>query len=483
MNTLLITDFNLFLVLKQIAGFGFMFFVLCISSIYLIGLCYAFIVNLKHFNQSKSINYHDLLHNPYSPGISLIAPAFNESLTIIDNVRSLLSLHYAKMEVIVVNDGSKDDTMQKMIKAFDLYPVKYNHQRELTSKKIRAIYHSGNKAINHLIVIDKENGGKSDALNAGISLAQYPIVGCMDVDSILMTDSLLKLVKPFVDDDRVIATGGSVRIANSCEIIDGNLVKVKMPKGFFERFQVLEYLRAFLLGRMTWSGINGLVLISGAVGLFKKENIIRSGGYRTDVVGEDIELIIRLRKEAYLRNEPHKIVYIADPLCWTEAPSSHNILSKQRNRWNRGAFEALMIHKDMLFNPKYGIVGMFSLPYWLFFEWMSPIVEVLGLVLALLLVAFNLFNFQEFFLLTAAAYCFVVFISTATILIEELTFQQYTTKIDFYKLLMVALIEPIVYHPLVVWWSLTGIWDKLLKKNKGWGVMTRQGFSTSPASK
>jgi biofilm PGA synthesis N-glycosyltransferase PgaC len=456
---------------------GFILYIVVISLLYLIGTLYAVRINLSYKNRHAMTDYEVISTSPLSPGISLIAPAYNESLTIIDNVRSLLSLEYPKLEVIVVNDGSKDDSMEKLINYFELKPIYRKPTGNIDVQPIRKLYKSKNEAYSNLLIIDKENGGKSDALNAGINFATFKIVGCMDVDSILLRDSLQKLVKPFLDDKEVIATGGAVRIANSCEIAHGHLTNVKMPRGILERFQVLEYLRSFLIGRMAWSGINALLLVSGAVGLFKRDLVRKVGGYRTDVVGEDIELIIHMRRYMYDRKLSHKVVYVPDPVCWTEAPSDRRILSRQRNRWNRGAFEALWLHRKMLLNPRYGVIGMLSLPYWLIFEWMAPIIESLGILLIMVLVYLGYFDPVEFITVTIMAYSYAVLISTVTIFIEEVTFQKYTRKSEVFKLYLIAWLEPLIYHPWIVLWSLKGTWDKLRGTNTGWGTMTRKGFS------
>lgn len=469
------TDTSLWFALLR---WTFVVYIVLISSFYLIGALYAVLINRRYKKRHANTDNSLINRSPFSPGISLIAPAYNESLTIIDNVRSLLALEYPKMEVIVVNDGSKDDSMSKLINYFDLKEVRLHPIGHIETQAVKAVYKSTNKAMSNLIVVDKANGGKSDALNVGVNLAKHPIIGCMDVDSILLRDSLQRLVKPFLDDHKVIATGGSVRIANSCKIEHGHLTEVKMPSGLLERFQVLEYLRAFLIGRMAWSGINGLLLVSGAVGLFRTDLVRKVGGYRTDVVGEDIELIIRMRRHMYDRKMKHKVIYVPDPVCWTEAPSSTAVLSRQRNRWNRGALEALIIHRKMLFNPRYGVIGMFSLPFWLIFEWMSPIVEAVGIFIAIVLMALGIFNYTEFLALTLMVFAFAVFISTITIFIEETTFQRYTKKLEVFKLYTIAWLEPFFYHPLVVVWSLKGTWDKLTGSATGWGHMTRKGFNT-----
>jgi poly-beta-1,6-N-acetyl-D-glucosamine synthase len=430
----------------------------------------------RYMNKNYFVDYKYILSSPLAPGISLIAPAYNEGLTIIDNVKSLMSIMYNNFEVIIINDGSKDDTLQKMITAFDLVQVSFDLQYTLTTKKVRGVYKSRNRAFRKLTVVDKENGGKADALNVGLNVSRKELVACIDVDCIIEPDALLKMVKPFLEESReVIASGGVVRIANSCVVEEGRLVEVRLPEILIARFQVLEYIRAFLLGRMAWSRLNGLLLISGAFGLFKRDIAIKAGGYDHKTVGEDMELVVRMRTYMHEQNLPYKVSYIPDPLCWTEAPANYKILGRQRNRWARGTFETLKIHRRVFMNPKYGIMGMLSYPFWTFYEWLAPFVESIGLVYFLLLVILGKVNWPFFLALLAAVYCFAFFISMFALLAEENSFFKYTQKRDISKMILTALIEPFWFHPRVVWWALKGNFD-LIKGKKTWGEMTRQGF-------
>ncbi len=458
--------------------YAFLGYVSLLVLIYALRLINGLYTNCKYKRDHtlRAHGYENLARSPLSLGISIVAPAYNESATIIDNVRSLLSLSYRQYEVIIVNDGSKDDSIEKLVREFKLRPMLVRKHADLSCKPIRCIYKSASHVFDKLVVIDKENGGKSDALNAGINYARYKIVGCMDVDSILTKDALQKLVKPFLTDDTVIATGSSIRIANSCEIEHGHLHKVVLPTGFFEKFQVLEYLRAFLLGRMSMSSINGLLLVSGASGLFLKDLVLKVGGYRTDVVGEDMELILKMRKYCYEHGQKHRVVYIPDPVCWTEAPSDAGTLKKQRNRWSRGSIEALWIHRKMFLNPKYGIVGMYSLPYWLLYELLQPLSIAFGLVFIMGLIVTGLFDLERFLTMMFFLYTFSIFVSSGTVLLEEITFQQYTQRSEVLTLFLIVVLEPFLYNPLNTYWSFTGIWDKVIGKNTGWGHMHRTGF-------
>ncbi|MFD1001380.1 glycosyltransferase [Ohtaekwangia kribbensis] len=450
-------------------------YAITIAVSYLILAAISLFEMQAYMRRNYFVDYKYILSSPFAPGISLIAPAYNEGLTIIDNVKSLLSIMYNNYEVIIINDGSKDDTLAKLIPAFDLVKVNYDLQYTVATKPVRGIYKSKNRAFKKLTVVDKENGGKADALNVGLNFSKKDLVACIDVDCIIEPDALLKMVKPFLEDSSVIASGGVVRIANSCVIEEGRLIEIKLPVNLIARMQVLEYIRAFLLGRMAWSKLNGLLLISGAFGLFKRETALKAGGYNHKTVGEDMELVVRMRRYMHEQRLPYRVAYIPDPLCWTEAPASAQILSRQRNRWARGTFETLSIHRKLFFNPRYGIMGMLSYPFWFFYEWLSPFVEFTGLIFFIVLVALGKVHWVFFLSLTLAVYCFAFFISMTSLLAEETSFFKYTAKRDIFKMIAIALIEPIWFHPRVVWWSLKGNYD-LMKGKKSWGEMTRQGF-------
>jgi cellulose synthase/poly-beta-1,6-N-acetylglucosamine synthase-like glycosyltransferase len=289
---------------------------------------------------------------------------------------------------------------------------------------------------------------------------------------------MLKLITPFLDgkEKRVIATGGVVRIANSCEIRDGKIVQVHLPKEFLPRMQSLEYIRAFLLGRMAWSRLNGLLLISGAFGAFDREIVIKAGGYNTNTVGEDMELVVRMRRYMEETMQPYKVAYIPDPLCWTEAPSTFKILGRQRNRWTRGTIETLKLHKKMFFNPRYGILGMISYPYWFFFEFMAPLIEFLGIVVFIVLAVCGLIDWTYFLAVLAFIFSFGYLYSVFAILMEVLTYNQYKKRTEVAQLLLAALIEPFIFHPFLVWSAVRGNID-LLRNKKSWGEMTRKGFA------
>ncbi len=432
----------------------------------------------RHLRRNSFADFRMLAASDQLPGISIIAPAYNEAANIIENVRSMLSIHYNTLELIIVNDGSKDDSLKRLIAAYDLYKTDMYVNEQIATKPIKGIYKSRNPVFKKLIIIDKVNGGKADALNVGINVSKYGYIVCVDVDCVLEQDALLKMIKPFLEETtvKVIASGGVIRIANDCKIENGRLIKVNLPKKLLPRIQTLEYIRAFLLGRMAWSRLNGLLLISGAFGAFDKEIVIKCGGYNTKTVGEDMELIVRMRRYMEELKIAYRVTFIPDPLCWTEAPANYKILGRQRNRWTRGTIETLRMHKVMFFNPKYHIIGMISYPYWFFFEFLAPLIEFIGIAGFLLFAFFGLIAWPVFFTLLGCILSFGFLYSVFAILMEVLTYNQYKNKYAIIRLVAAAFVEPFIFHPFAVWSALKGYIDYLRKKNS-WGEMTRQGFN------
>lgn len=368
---------------------------------YLILGIFSAIALRKYLRKNSFVNYNSLVLSPLSPKISIIAPAFNESKTIIDNVRTLLSLYYNNFEVIIVNDGSTDDTFELMKDAYDLVKVNYYFDYRIPCERIRGVYRSKNPSYNRLTIIDKNNGGKADSLNAGINICHSDLFVSIDADSIIEADSILKLVKPFLEekDKKVIGTGGVIRIVNSCDVERGHIKEIKIPSNFLPRLQVLEYTRAFLLGRMAWSQLDGLMLISGAMGLFDRETVIKAGGYSVKTVGEDMELVLRMRRYMAESDTKYEVTYIPDPLCWTEVPSDLKSMRRQRTRWTRGLIESLRTHRKMFFNSQYGRLGLLGYPYWFFFEWMAPLIAFAGFIYTIYLIIRDALNWPFYLLL------------------------------------------------------------------------------------
>ena len=464
-------------IIFQIFLYGIFIYSIILMVSYLAVSIYSIGETDKYVHKNVFTDYRVLASSIYAPSLSILAPAYNEGQAIVTSVHSLLSIYYTSLEVIVINDGSTDDSLQKLIQAYDLEIGEFFIDYQIPTKEIRGVYRSKNPLYSKLIVVDKENGGKSDALNAGINISSNNYIVCIDADCVLEQDAMLKMVKPFLEqtDVHVIASGGVLRVANSCIIENGRLVKVVMQKDYLPRMQSIEYIRSFILGRMGWSRLNGLLLISGAFGVFDKDVVVRCGGYSLNTVGEDMELVIRMRRYLEERKEKYKVVYIPDPLCWTEAPNSLKILGRQRNRWARGLYETLKMHRRMFFNPKYGLLGMLSYPFWFFFEMGGPVVEFLGVVFFLLFGLLGMLDWSFSLLLIVFVIFFAYTYSAFAIYMDVFIDKEYKRRQDVLKLILTSFTEPFYYHPFIVLSAVRGYFD-LLRNRKSWGVMTREGF-------
>ncbi|MGC1516500.1 MAG: glycosyltransferase [Maribacter sp.] len=472
-------DSELFGIVLEYINFVFFVFTMILFFMFT-AMAYFSTRNSIHYRHKNSfVDVSKIMASPLAPTITIIAPAYNEGLTIVENIRSLLSLQYVNYDVMVVNDGSKDDTLQKLIAAYDLVATNEPIDPDWKSKPVRAIYKSRNAAFLKLKVVDKANGGKSDALNAGIALSTSTYVGCIDVDCLLQPDALLHVVKSFFQRSkkRVIAVGGVIRVANSCLIQGGRLEEIRLPKNWLARFQLLEYTRSFILGRMAWGRIDSLLIISGAFGFFEREIALAVDGYDTDTVGEDMEIIFKMRRYMHDRKEPYTIEYIPDPLCWTEVPEDLKILINQRDRWARGNLETLFKHKDMLFNSKFGRLGLLSYPYWFFYEWLSPLLEFFGFFTVIAFAYLGILNWDFFIMISVTIYAFSIMISFYAILWDVYSYNEYTRTKDILILMGYAMLEPFLFHPVIVYAAVRGNMKKLFKVKSGWGSQVRKGFA------
>ncbi|TDE28849.1 glycosyltransferase family 2 protein [Flavobacterium ranwuense] len=436
---------------------------------------------IKKYYKSKYFLLKEILvKSNHTVGVSIVAPAFNEATTIVYNVKSLLFQEYPKFEVVIVNDGSTDATLEILIREFNLVKVDFFYQEKIPTQPVRGHYKSTNPIYSKLLVVDKENGkSKADGSNAGINSAKYSLFICTDVDCILRKDTISMLAKPFIENtEKVIATGAAIRISNSCEFKDGMLFKSHFPDNFFARFQELEYIRSFLFGRMAWSKINGLLLVSGGLGMFDKETVIEAGGYWHKSLGEDMELITRMRKLMHKKKEKFLIIYIPESLCWTEVPASMTIFLRQRVRWARGLVQTLYLHKDVFLNPKYGKTGLLIFPYYLLYEFAVPILEILGLIVLTIDLFFFSINYDFLLIGSAFVYLFYISITLISVFLDQLIYKHYTGIKEVLILIAMIFIEPFVFHPLNVYASLKGYWHFIRQKEQKWGVMVRQGFTT-----
>ncbi|HKC47591.1 MAG TPA: glycosyltransferase family 2 protein [Gemmatimonadales bacterium] len=457
---------------------GFNAFVLAYFLALNISYILLFFVSLREvltfLRRTFFSDYQQILRSDMTLPISMICPAHNEEKTIVDTVRSLQMLNYPEFEIIVVNDGSKDQTLERLLEAYDLRRVDRVYKRSLPTKSVRALYAS--PMVPNLVVVDKENGGKADALNCGINLSRYPLFSSMDADSVIEDDALLKAVKPFMEwPEETVAVGGIVRCANGCTVHEGRVTHIALPRQLLPVFQVVEYLRAFLSGRLGWSALRGLLLISGAFGVYRKSAVVEVGGYDSSTDTEDLELVMALHAVYRERKKPYRIVFVPDPVCWTEVPGNWRMLRRQRNRWHRGMLQSLSRYRRMMFNPQYGIMGLVVLPYFLIFETMGPFIETLGYVSVPLAWALGLLNTKFFLLFFVLAVAFGVFLSVAAILLEEISYRRYPSWSDLWKLLFCGVAENFGFRQTLAVFKIQAFWE-YLRGLRRWGKLERVGF-------
>ncbi len=416
----------------------------------------------------------EAFNSPFTPGITVILPAYNESAGIVESVYSLLALRYPSYEVVVVNDGSTDDTMARLTAAFDLVPAHRAVRTAVPTQPIKASYVSRRSPT--VWVLDKSNGGKADALNAGIATAHHPYVCCLDADALIETDALLRVAAPILDDpEHVVATGGIVRIANGSTIDHGRVTGVRLPSNPLAVLQVLEYFRAFLIGRVGWTRLNALLIISGAFGLFQRQAVEEVGGYATDTVGEDMELVVRLHRHYRARSLPYRIEFVADPVCWTEVPEDIGSLSRQRRRWHRGLGQTLWRHRDATFNPRYGTFGLLAMPYFVFLEFLGPVVETVGTALTIVAFLVGDLSGASFLAFLVLAFLVAILLSIAALALEEFNFRRHPRTRDIVSLVVYTLLENLGYRQLNDLWRMLAFVD-LARRKQGWGAQKRRGI-------
>lgn len=426
---------------------------------------------LRRFLEARSIESLPEIYSDFELPISIIVPAYNEAVTICDSVRAQLQLEYGEFEIIVVNDGSSDETLDILIEEFSLKEFPEAYRIRLPTEKVRTIYRS--ILYRNLKVIDKVNGGKADALNAGINASRYPLFCGVDADSIMQRNSLQRVVQPFLEDPTTIAAGGTIRIANGCKVRHGFIDSIGLPDNKLALFQIVEYLRAFLFGRLGWSPMNALLIISGAFGLFRKETVVAAGGYRTDTIGEDMELVVRLHRMARLSGKPYRITFVPDPICWTEAPTDFKTLGSQRIRWQRGLAESLSANIGLCLHPRGGAAGWLAFPFLLVFELLGPLLEVSG-YLFVIIAAFNgWISYPVLLVFLLVAIGLGSLLSASALFLEEMSFRIYPRVRDTMKLFAVAVIENFGYRQLNSVWRLIGLIRWAFGAPARWGKMRR----------
>ncbi len=416
-----------------------------------------------------------LERSPKTPPATLLVPAHNEAAGIVESVRALLGLRYPHLRVIVINDGSTDDTLMTLIRSFSMRRADLVYHPQLRTRTVRGLYLSNVEP--RLLVVDKVGGGKSDALNAGINLTSSPWVCTVDADSILEEDALLRVMRLAIEDGTVEACSGIIRLVNGCRVAGGRVLKVELPQEKVVILQVVEYLQAFLLGRFGWDRLNALLIISGAFGVFRTETLRAVGGYNTETVGEDMEIVVRIHKHFRKQRKPYRILFVPDPVCWTEAPATVGMLRRQRRRWQRGLAEVLFMHRDLLLNPRMGTLGLLAMPYF-YLEFFTPALELLGIIVVPIAWMLGWVSLEIFLLYLFFALLMGIVFAVAGVLFEEFSYRRYNSWRDLFSLLLFAVVEHLGYHQLVVWFRLEGTLDFLYGRG-GWGTQARGGFRRS----
>ncbi len=445
---------------------------------------FSFIKILRYKTYTSRLDDEFLLRSPLTPGISIVAPAYNEEKTIIVNAKSLLTLNYPLFEVIIVNDGSKDRTLELLIEEFDLVETPYAYIEKIKTKPFKRIFKSQNPEYSKLTVVDKVNGGtKADASNAGINASQYPYFLCTDVDCILDRNTMLRMIKPVLNSNiKTIGVGATLRMSNSCDISEGVIERVRPPKALIPRFQELEYLRAYLFGKMGWSLLNCVPNISGGLGLFDKEIAINAGGYDGGSHAEDMDIMVKMASHMINNNREYKIEYIPVSCCWTEGPPNVKILSRQRIRWATGLAQIFVVHRKILFNYRYKKLGLVVFPFNFIFEFLAPIIEFLGIIWFIVLIIKGDVNWPMAGYIFLYSYFFGIAVGNMVLLLDNFIQRQYHSFREVFSVWVIILLEPFIYHPLLVYFSLRGYYNFFTSKQMEWGTMTRQGFNTTKTS-
>lgn len=438
----------------------------------IIFFCSTFMASLtldKFFIRKDYIKNKDILENKknYIP-ITIIVPAHNEEITIVDTVKSLLHLDYPEYEICIINDGSNDKTAEVLIDALNLKEVVRPVYKQVPCEDAQSVYENYEKV--RIILVNKKQGGKSDALNMGINVSRFPLYMCIDADSMLQKDSLNKIVTPFLEYDDTIATGGNVKISNHITMQDGVPIKAKMPKKFIVKFQMIEYLRVFLTSRVSFNKLNANLIVSGAFGLYDKKAVINVGGYDINTVGEDMELIVKLHAYYKENNIKYRISYVPDAICWTQAPEKYRSLKAQRTRWHIGMGQSLKSYRFMFLNPNFGTVGLITYPYFLLFEYITPILEILGISTILASYKIGIINLRFFVLYILIYMGYNTLISFISVLLERNLFKETMSNSMTIRLLICCILENFGYRQLCSLFRVNSFFRK--NKNK-WGKMSR----------
>lgn len=463
-------------------GYIIFFYSLTLMISYVALLVMSYLYSGRYRQWIDGYIRHSIEKTDMVPGVSIVAPAYNEEKTIVDNVTSLLKQDYPNFEVVIVNDGSKDKTLELLIENFDMEEVPYAYTERIHCQPFRRLFKSKNPAFKRLVVVDKVNGGtKADAVNAGLNVVSNAYFINTDVDCILSRDAITQCIFPVLQDENIIAVSGTMSMSNGSEIEDGVLVKRRTPNRLIPLFQDLEYKRSFLVGKMGWAYLNAMNNVSGGYGLFSTKVCIEAGGYGYDSFAEDMDMIFRMIAYCCETKQEYRVVQIPHTCCWTEGPSTIKVLNRQRTRWGRGLIQHVFKHFHMLLNPTYRRLGMITFPYVFLFEFLAPVIEAVGLVVLLYLIFTDGVNWQTFWVVFFAVYFFSVMLSGFVIFYDYISGGSYTRNVSYLKLVVAAILEPFLYHPLITFFSIKGYYNYLTGAAAVWGEMTRTGVQKKKA--
>ncbi len=444
------------------------------NLIYVFLLVVATFVVVRHMRRLRYGRYQEDMRQSLALPVAMVIATYNEEGNVVDTVKALLRIDYPDYEVIVVDDGSDDATLEKLKTAFELERIDLVYRAIIDTSEVRGFYI--NPAIPNLTIVAKAHGGKADSLNVGVNVSRSPYICSVDADSILEEKAIQRLMRSVIEDpDTVMATGGIVKILNGCVVRGGRIEELRLPKDSLSRFQIVEYVRSFLFGRAGWSAVNALLIISGTFSVINKRVLSAVGGYTARTVTEDMDLILTLHRYFIEKGKRYKILFVPDPVCWTEAPQTFKMLARQRRRWHMGLMQSILCHKKMLFNPKYSTVGLFAMPYQLFIELIGPLVEVAGYVVVTLSFILGIIDSRFFLLFITMAILVGVLLSTGAILLEEMTYMRYPRKRDFLILLLYGVLENFGYRQVNSFWRTQAVIKKLFGSKK-WEKVDKNGF-------
>ncbi len=453
--------------------FFLVFAVLLITTLQLVIVISAVLELRSTHRVRQHRSWQRVLASPSPPRVSVLMPAYNEEVTIVDSVLSSLSLTYPDLEVIVVDDGSSDDTLGQLIEAHELVPMQPIFRRVLDTADIVSIFRS--RLDPRLVVARKENGGKADALNAAINIASGDLVCAIDADTLVNADSLQWMVVPFVDRSDVVAVGGTVRLSNGGILETRRGLRPGIPRNIWAGCQLVEYTRAFLIGRLGWNRLGGNLIVSGAFGVFRREALLEIDGYAHGCIGEDMDLIVRLRRHGHENNTHGRVEFSAEPVAWTEAPERLAELRNQRDRWFRGLLDVLVTHRRMIGNPRYGSAGLLAVPYFIVVEALAPFLEAAGIILLIIGIVRGDVGLGQL-AMVGSAYGIGIVVSMLAMVIDDMAFDTFTSSRDRAMVAIFVVVEQFLFRFLTIGWRLRGA-VRFMRGRTDWGVQQRRGVS------